>query len=222
MKPWIMIDTATTPDGGVIALYRHDQSYAIRVNGYELMSTRTHASEEALATLTCQPLSAQKKVRVLIGGLGLGFTLRAALSALGRDAHIVVAELIPAVVAWNRNPLYPLASATLADPRVQVMEQDVLQIIRASPASFDAILLDVDNGPAAVSVEVNQRLYRAAGLRQAQAALRPGGCLGIWSAQADPAFAKLLHHVGFTVTTHTTPAHATSGPRHTVLIGHVR
>lgn len=222
MKPWILIETAATPDGGVIALYRHDQSYTIRINGQELMSTHHHASEEALATLTCRPLAAHTQARVLIGGLGFGYTLRAALSALGADAHVVVAELMPAVVAWNRNPAYPLAAAALADPRVQVVEQDVLHVMRACPARFDAILLDVDNGPTALSVEANQRLYRTAGLRQAKAALRPNGCLGIWSAQADPRCAKLLHQVGFTVTTHRTPAHATSGPRHTVLIGHVR
>jgi len=223
MKKWTLIDKATTPDGGVIALYEHDGDYAIRIDGQELMSTRKHASEEALAALTCRPFIQKRGVRVLIGGLGFGFTLRAALAGLGKDAHVVVAELIPAVVSWNRNPSYPLAAASLADPRVTVVERDVVEVIRSSRSGFDAILLDVDNGPSGLCVESNGRLYNEKGLHHAREALRPGGCLGIWSSQADPLFAKRLGRAGFTVEVQRSPAHAAPGKSgslpHTLFLG---
>ncbi len=198
MKKRVLKEQAKTPKDGVIALYEHDGSYSIRVNGYDLMSTRKHASEDSLATLGCKPFSQKKGVRVLIGGLGFGFTLRTALAILGDDAEIVVAEIIPEVVSWNRT--YPLAGDSLADRRVQVVEKDVAEVIRDNPSQFDVILLDVDNGPFGLSVDSNEKLYHPAGLSQTKAALRPGGCLGIWSAQADPKFAARMEEAGFAVT----------------------
>lgn len=219
MKKSTLIDKAATPDGGVIALYEHDGSYTIRINGHELMSTRRHDSEEALATRACQPLRQHEKVRVLIGGLGFGFTLRAALHQLGADAQVVVAEIIPAVVSWNRNPAYPFGGPALADPRVQVCEQDVADVIQANPAGFDVILLDVDNGPCALSAKTNQYLYDTSGLRRTKAALRPGGCLGIWSAGDDPGFAKHMRQAGFRVDVQRAQAHASSRAAHVIFLG---
>lgn len=221
MKKWTLIDKASTPDGDIIALYEHDRDYVIRINGQELMSTRKHASEEALASLACQPFSRKKKIRALIGGLGLGFTLRAALNALGKDAHVVVAEIIPAVVLWNRNPTYPLAASALVDERVEVIEKDVVEVIRSNPSGFDVIMLDVDNGPFGISVNSNKNLYREKGLLLAKEALRPGGCLGIWSAQADPLFAKFMSQVGFIVDVQQAPAYKSSGQLHTIFLGRV-
>lgn len=219
MKKSTLVDKASTPDGGVISLHEHDGDYTIRLNGQELMSTRKHASEEALAAVTCRAFTQKKRASVLIGGLGLGFTLRAALSALGKDARIVVAELIPAVVLWNRNPAYPLAGQSLADRRVEVVERDVAAVIRSSPSGFDAILLDVDNGPSGLCLESNAKLYSKTGLQLAKAALRPGGCLGIWSSQADPIFAKFMGQAGFTVDVQRAPAHKSSSLPHTLFLG---
>lgn len=219
MKKSTLIDKAATPDGGVIALYEHDGSYTIRINGHELMSTRRHDSEEALATRACQPFRQQKNVRVLIGGLGFGFTLRAALHLLGADAYVAVAEIVPAVVAWNRNPAYPFAGRELADPRVQICEQDVAEVIQADPAGFDVILLDVDNGPCGLSAASNQLLYDRSGLRRTKAALRPGGCLGIWSAGDDSGFGKRMRQAGFRVEAQHAQAHASSRATHVLFFG---
>lgn len=222
MKKWTQLEKAATPDGGVIALFEHDGSYTIRLNGMDLMSTRRYASEEDLATLTCQLLSKKQGARVLIGGLGCGFTLRAALAALGPDAQVVQAELIPAVVVWNRNPVYHLAADALADKRTQVVERDVAEVIRQNPARFDAILLDVDNGPSGLTTDSHgplSRLYGEAGLCECKRALRPGGCLGVWSAQAAPGFAKLMDELGFTIETHRAPAHRSAGLAHTLYLG---
>lgn len=216
MKKWTFIDKAATPDGGEIALYERDGDYFIRINGQELMSTRKHASEEALATQACQAFSKKRKVRLLIGGLGCGFTLRAALASLGKEAHVVVAELIPAVVAWNKNPAYPLAAKSLTDPRAEVVVADVAQVIRSRPSGFDAILLDVDNGPNGLCIASNNKLYTKAGLASAKAALRPDGCLGIWSSQADPAFAKFMERSGFKVEIQRAP-----GSSHTLFLGRI-
>jgi spermidine synthase len=200
MLPWTLLDSAQIPgEGGELRLYQRGSEYAIRVDQYELMNSRVHASEDALATLTCSRLASRPRPRVLIGGLGMGFTLAAVLRSLGADAAVVIAELVPAVVRWNRGPLAAVSGAALADPRVTVREADVAELIRAGNAAYDAILLDVDNGPAGLTAKRNDRLYTLAGLRAAFAALRPGGLLAVWSAGADPAFTRRLQQAGFTV-----------------------
>ncbi len=219
MKPWTLLDHALTPDGKTIALHRHDDEYAIRVDGVPLMSTRQHASEEHLARLACAHLHSANAPRVLIGGLGFGFTLRAALAALPLSATVVVAEILAAVIAWNRNPAFPLASDALADPRVAILHRDVAEVIRQSHAEFDAILLDVDNGPAALSTAANQQLYDYAGLTRARAALRPAGRAAFWSVATDPHFANLMLRAGFTVNIHHSRARPNSGSTHTLFLG---
>jgi spermidine synthase len=219
LKKWTLAGRTLTPDGKIVSLHEHDGSYTIRVDGAELMSTRRHSSEEQIAKLACAHLKEAPGARVLVGGLGFGFTLRAALAALGSDAKVVVAEILAAVVAWNRNPEFGLAMDALADPRVTVVERDVADLIREGRASFDSIILDVDNGPNALSAAGNGRLYEAAGLRLAHAALRPMGCVAFWSAARDSAFEKLMAQAGFAVTVHRRPAHKNSGPWHTLYLG---
>ena len=199
VKKWTTLDRALTPDGKTISLHAHDGSYAIRVDGIPLMSTRQHTSEEELAELACAHVRGIRRARVLIGGLGFGFTLRAALGAVAADATVVMAEIQGAVIAWNRNPALPLAADVLADPRVTVRQQDVGEVIREARGSFDSIILDVDNGPAALSASGNARLYDSGGLHRARAALRPGGCLAVWSVAPDPAFERLMTLTGFAV-----------------------
>ena len=222
MKAWNLIDRTLGPDGKTISLHEHDGSYAIRVDGIPLMSTRQHASEERLAELACAHVQGVSGARVLIGGLGFGFTLRAALASLAQDATVVVAEILAAVIGWNRNPAYPLASPAMADPRVTVLERDVGEVIAESRAEFDSILLDADNGPSAMSTAGNQRLYDRAGLQLTRAALRPRGCAAFWSAAPDPAFAKLMAHAGFTVGIQRARARGDSGARHTIFLGRIR
>ena len=222
MKKWTCVETVKMPDGKTISLNEHDGNYFIRVDGADLMSTRRHASEEKIAELACAHVAAIRGARVLIGGLGFGFTLKAALSVLAADATVVMVEILAAVVAWNRNPAFHLAACALADPRVIVLRKDVGEVIRESRGSFDSIILDVDNGPAALSAESNHRLYDSEGLHLARAALRPGGCVAIWSAAPDPAFEKLMARVGFEVDVQRCRAHANSGGWHTLFIGRVR
>ncbi|HEU0012811.1 MAG TPA: hypothetical protein VFQ45_03970 [Longimicrobium sp.] len=199
MKRVERLGEAVAPDGSVLALYRHDGAYAIRVNGEELMSTRRHHSEDVLAEVVCLPLRERAGARVLIGGLGLGFTLRAALRSLADDAEVVVAEIVEEVIRWNRDPDYALAADALADPRVGLRHDDVANVLQAGPGAFDAIMLDVDNGAAAMTTQGNAALYRAQGIRRAAAALRPGGRLAYWSAGGDPAFEKALRGAGLSV-----------------------
>lgn len=222
MKKWTTLDTALMPDGKTISLYEHDGSYSVRVGGAELMSTRRHASEEKIAELACARVKGISGRRVLIGGLGLGFTLKAALSVLPRDAAVVVAEILSAVIGWNRNPDFPLAADAMADRRVTVLQKDVGEIIRESRCTFDCIILDVDNGPAALSTEGNGRLYTANGLQSIRTALRPGGCVAVWSAAPDSAFEKLLARAGFVVDVQRCRPHANSGGWHTIFIGCVK
>jgi spermidine synthase len=219
MKKWTTIDTALMPDGETISLHEHDGTYSVRIDGAELMSTRRHASEEKIAELACAHVHNTRKARVLIGGLGFGFTLTAALACLRPDASITIAEISPAVVAWNRDPALPLASEALADPRVSIALRDVGDIIGESAEAFDSIILDVDNGPAAFSTGANRRLYDFAGLRRTRAALRPRGCAAYWSAASDPAFEKLMTRAGFEVDLQRCRPHAGSGGRHTLFIG---
>lgn len=198
MIPWTLLDSAPIPgDGGEIRLYQRGSEYSIRVGHYELMNNRVHGSEDALASIACERLRDRSAARVLVGGLGMGFTLAAVLKNVGPRSEVVVAELVPAVVTWNRGPLGPLAGHPLADPRVTVREADVRQIIHSEKAGFDAILLDVDNGPAGLTTATNDGLYGPRGLRSAHAALRPEGILAIWSAGPDTTFTKRLHAAGF-------------------------
>jgi spermidine synthase len=184
----------------------------------ELMNSRLGGSEAALAALACRRIDERSRPRLLIGGLGMGFTLRAALAASGPDARIVVAELVPAVVAWARGPMAALFGASLADPRVEIVEEDVARLIHGAAAAWDAILLDVDNGPDGLSLAANDRLYADSGLRDARAALRPGGILAFWSAAPDPAFTRRLRSAGFAAEEHAVRAAAGRGARHMVWI----
>ncbi|HEX9985525.1 MAG TPA: hypothetical protein VGF69_19870 [Thermoanaerobaculia bacterium] len=199
MIPWTLLGQAPILGGGEeMRLYQRGTEYSIRVGSQELMNSRVHASEDALAALACERLGARARLRVLIGGLGMGFTLAAVLARVRRDAQVVVAELVPEVVAWNRGPLAELAGRPLDDKRVVVRESDVAKVIGAERAAYDAILLDVDNGPAGLTTEKNNWLYTAAGLRAAHAALREKGILAVWSAGPDAAFTRRLHQAGFT------------------------
>jgi spermidine synthase len=217
MKPTRLLATAATPDGRPLTLHEHDGDFLIRVAGVELMSTRQHRSEERLAEAACGPLTGAPAARVLVGGLGMGFTLRAVLGIVRRDARVVVSELLPAVVAWNRDPAYRLAGDALADPRVDLIVGDVATVMKRQ--RFHAILLDVDNGPSSLSTAANDRLYSAAGIAKARAALEPGGCLAVWSAADDPGFVDRLRSAGFDVAVERVPTHATGGSRATLFIG---
>ncbi len=200
MIPWILLDTAPVPGGrSTLRLMRRGAEFSIKLDDNELMNSRLSGSEEALATLTCEPLKERAGAKILIGGLGMGFTLRAALSALGVDAQVVVAELVPAVVAWAKGPMAEVFAGSLADARVGIHEGDVGEAIRTGPARYDAILLDVDNGPDGLTRDSNDVLYAANGLRAAFRALRPGGVLAVWSSGPDAAFTKRLRTAGFAV-----------------------
>lgn len=222
MKPYEKLDEAKAPDGSVLTLYRHDGAYLIRVGGIELMSTRRHQSEDRLAEVACAPLGGTPGVRALIGGLGLGFTLRAALRLLPADATVVVAEIMAEVIRWNREPSYALAADALADPRVELVHGDVARVLRERPDTFDAIMLDVDNGADALVTEGNARLYRDPGIRATVAALRPGGRAVWWSADRDDAFATALRRNGLTVEAERVRAHGGKGAWHWLYVGRRR
>lgn len=222
MKKTILLDQATTPDGRPMTLHEHDGVFMIRVDGVELMSTRQHHSEEKLAELACARIGKQSGgAKVLIGGLGLGFTLRAALAALGPDATVVVVELMPAVIRWNEKPEYGLGADAMADPRVEVVAGDVVDVLKKSRSQFDAIILDVDNGASGLTAVANSRLYSATGLAMIRSALRPAGCLAVWSADADPAFVERMGQGGFAVTVERARTHPTGGSWNSLFIGRV-
>jgi spermidine synthase len=218
MKKLERLGEARTPDGTILALFRHDGDYVIRAGGAELMSTRHHHSEDALAELACRPLGDHAGARALIGGLGLGFTLKKALRILPADATIVVAELVRAVIDWNERPDYDLAGAALRDPRVELRHADVAVVLRESLGAWDAIMLDVDNGPDPMTTSGNGALYGDAGVRMSAAALRPGGRLVYWSAQDDLGFERTLRRAGLTVSTSRIWSHGTSGVMHTLFV----
>jgi spermidine synthase len=219
LKKWNQLAETHTSDGKAVTLHERDGVYYIRVDGIELMSTRRVSSEERMAELGCSPLKDLPNPSVLIGGLGFGFTLKAALTHLPASAHVVVSEILPAVVSWNSNPAYGLAGAALADKRVKLIERDVLEVMEEHPNGFDTILMDVDNGPAAFSTEGNQRLYEPPGLALAYQALRPGGHLVVWSAEPAHFFERSLTRAGFKVSLERTRAHTTSGGWHVLYIG---
>lgn len=218
MKPLERLGEARTPNGTLLTLYRHDGAYLIRADGVELMSTRRHLSEDRLAEIACAPLSNAEKVRVLIGGLGLGFTLRAALRHLRDDADVVVAELVPEVIAWNADPGYELSADAMRDPRVRVVQDDVTNVLRANPDGFDAIMLDTDNGPDGMLMSENMRLYAARGIADTKAALRANGVIAYWSVGDDPKFAGALGASGLSVEAIRVRAHDTTGPMHTLYV----
>ena len=195
MKPWQTLGSAQAPGGGSLVLQQRGDEFVIRLDGHVLMGSRTSGSERMLSEVGCEPLRAARAPRVLIGGLGLGFTLRAALDLLPAGAEVVVAEIVPEVVEWNRGPLAALAGAPLADPRVRVSTRDVREVI--GEGGFDAILLDVDNGPNAFTLPANRALYDDRGLARVRAALRPRGMLVIWSVGPDADFVARLARAGF-------------------------
>ncbi|MEO8670901.1 MAG: hypothetical protein ABI411_06275 [Tahibacter sp.] len=217
MSRLILIDSAPIPGGGEMRLLQDGEHYSIKVVGAgDLMSTRTHGSEDQLGDLTCAPLARKSDARVLIGGLGMGFTLAAALRHLDTNAEVVIAELVPAVVSWNRGPLGAHAGFPLRDSRSQVRETDVAALIRASRESFDAILLDVDNGPEGLTHSRNGWLYTASGLAAIRSALRPAGVLAVWSAGPNADFTRRLQQCGYSVDERTVRAHANRGARHRI------
>ncbi len=218
MKPLERLGEAKTPDGTILQLYRHDGAYLIRADGVELMSTRRHLSEDKLAEVACAPLRTRRGARVLIGGLGLGFTLREALRHLGPDAEVVVAELVAEVIAWNANPDYALSAEAMADPRVRIVHDDVSNVLRKNVGGFDAIMLDTDNGPEGMIMKENSRLYAVRGIANTMAALRSGGTIAYWSVGDDPDFERSLKNAGLDVKAMKVRAHATSGPFHTLYI----
>jgi spermidine synthase len=199
MIPWSHLDTAQVPGGGKLRLMQRGAEFSIRIDSDELMNSRLTATEQALATIACEKIRTRMQQKVLIGGLGMGFTLRAALVVLGQDSQIIVAELVPAVVAWARGPMATLFGDSLTDPRVRIRETDVSEMIRAARSEYDAILLDVDNGPEGITREANDRLYDLDGLTSAYTALRPGGVLAVWSSTPDAKFTARLNMTGFDV-----------------------
>lgn len=202
-----------------MTLTRRGNEYVIHADGKSLMSSRMHGSEEALAALACRGLGSRAAPRVLVGGLGMGFTLRATLDLLPPDASVVVAELVPAVVEWNRGPLGPLAGHPLADRRVRVELGDVAVVLRASRAAFDAVLLDVDNGPRAFTASDNAALYDDRGLAAIRAALAEDGTLAVWSAWDDRKFEHRLRHAGFEVAAERVRGRLRrGGPHHTIFV----
>jgi spermidine synthase len=197
---WSLLDTARVPGGGgELRLMRRGAEFSIKLGHNELMNSRLGGSEEALAAIACERIQGRKLPRVLIGGLGMGFTLRAALAVLGTEAQIIVAELVPAVVGWARGSMVELFGNSLTDPRVCIQELDVGDLIRCSRSPFDAILLDVDNGPDGLTRKGNDALYDLEGLGAAHAMLSSGGVLAVWSSGPDVNFARRLRKTGFEV-----------------------
>lgn len=222
MKPRELVATAKVPGGVELTLVRHGDDHMIMVDGNELMSSRVGGSEEALATMTCERLRAPAP-HLLIGGYGMGFTLRAALGKLGKDARVTVAELVPEIIDWARGPMAVLTAGGLDDPRVNLEIGDVVAAISAAPKRYDAILLDVDNGPSGLVREDNNQIYSMRGLAKAKAALRPGGILAIWSAAPDAGFTRRLQNSGFKVDQVTVRARSNGkGPRHVIWFAAVR
>ncbi len=218
MLPWIHLDTASIPgNGGELRLKQRGQEFSIMLGANELMNSRLSGSEEALATLAHDRIRERASASLLIGGLGMGFTLRAALGVLPADARLTVAELVPAVVAWARGPMADVFKGCLDDPRVEIHEGDVVELIRSSKGRFDAILLDVDNGPDGLTRASNDRLYDAGGLRASREALRPGGVLAVWSSGPDPRFTRRLKEAGYAAEVVNTRANGKrGGARHVI------
>jgi spermidine synthase len=220
MIPWSLVDKAQVPGGGgELRLMRRGAEFSIMLGQTELMNSRLSGSEQALATIACERIGARQRPRLLIGGLGMGFTLRAALAVLGAEARVDVAELVPSVLAWARGPLAEVFGQSLTDPRVCVHEADVGRLIGDRRSAYDAILLDVDNGPEGLSRKANDALYDVAGVRAAHAALNPGGVLAVWSSSPNLQFTRRLRTTGFAVDQVRAHANgARGGPRHLIWI----
>ncbi|MEZ6024022.1 MAG: hypothetical protein R3C16_11555 [Hyphomonadaceae bacterium] len=216
MKPRVLLGSARVPGGDELQLYQRGDDFVIVLGGNELMSSRMSGSEEALALMACARLRDVGAARLLIGGYGMGFTLRAALGAVGGGARVCVAELVPEVIEWARGPMAGLSAGCLDDPRLELIAGDVADAIASARARYDAILLDVDNGPDGLTRAGNDRLYSSAGLSAAMAALRPGGVLAIWSAGPDASFTKRLRSAGFAVDEVPVRARAGKGARHVI------
>ena len=221
MKPTVLLDQAVTPDGRPMTLHEHDGVFMIRIAGVELMSSRQHHSEERLAELACSHVRSAAAARVLIGGLGLGFTLRTALRNLDADARVVVAELMPAVIRWNREIRYGLGADAIADPRTEIVTGDVADVLRTNRGGFDAIILDVDNGAQGLTIASNDRLYQAGGLGLLRRSLRPAGCLAVWSVDDDPAFVDRMRDCGFAVTVERARVHPRGGGWNHLFLGRI-
>ncbi|MDB5724385.1 MAG: spermidine synthase [Novosphingobium sp.] len=212
-----LLGTAQVPGGERLELYSHGRDFMIVLQRNELMSTRMRGSEEALATMTIERLGRNKVPRLLIGGYGMGFTLRAALANLGPKAHVTVAELVPEIVEWARGPMAELAAGCLDDLRVLLRQGDVADAIAEGAGAYDAILLDVDNGPDGLVRDENDRIYSRSGLQAAKRALTPGGILAVWSAASDKAFAGRLQRAGFAVDEVQVSARGNGkGPKHVI------
>jgi len=220
MIPWKLLSSTRTPDNkSELTLYQRDTEYSIRVNGLELMNSRMFGSEQMLAKLSCREVADRHKACVLIGGLGMGYTLSAALRSLHADADVLVAELVPSVVEWNQGVLGALADDPLEDSRVTVRIKDVVHVIRSSTSAFDAILLDVDNGPDSMAQEGNDELYSLSGVSMIHRALRPGGVVAVWSASPDSGFTQRLKTSSFHVIEHKVRGRTQKkGPVHTIWI----
>jgi spermidine synthase len=220
VKPWELVGETRTPDGTLLSLTRRDTELVILAGGKILMSSRMHGSEEAMAEMALKHLRQSSGAAVLVGGLGMGYTLRAALDHLPADASVVVTELIPAVVEWNRGPLGPLADHPLRDQRVQIETGDVIGTLRTGTGRFDAVLLDVDNGPDAFTESSNASIYNDRGIASIRAALKPGGVVAVWSAWEDRRFEQRLKWAGFKVEVQRVRARLKKGgPRHTIFLG---
>jgi len=219
MIPWTIVDRATAPDGAEWTLARRGEEWVVRAGGRVLMSSRQHGSEEALAALALGKVA--KPRTVMLGGLGLGYTLRAALDRLPAGARVVVAELVPALAAWNREHVGHLAGRPLDDPRTRLQHGDVLARIAEAKGAFDAILLDVDNGPSPLAHAANDRLYGDAGVRACRDALRAGGALAVWSAGPDERYRARLERAGLSAEVHAVTARGgtSRGVRHVVFVG---
>ena len=221
MKTLELLGQALSRDGTVLKLVRRSDEFIILANGKSLMSSRMHGSEEALAAFGCRKAQTLEQPNVLIGGLGMGFTLRATLDLLPPDATVVVAEIVPAVVEWNRGPLGPLAGEPLNDARVRVEIDDVAVTLGSRAGQFDAVLLDVDNGPSGFAASNNDWLYDDRGIAAAFAALKMNGVLAVWSAREDRKFEQRLRHGRFDVEVERLRGRLKGGgPRHTIFLGH--
>lgn len=217
MKPRELIAAAKVPGGVELRLLRHGDDYIIALDANELMNSRLGGSEEALAVMTIERLRTGVAPHLLIGGYGMGFTLRAALARVGVEARVTVAELVPEIIDWARGPMAALTAGSLDDPRVQLLAGDVVAEIAASARRYDAILLDVDNGPSGLVRPENDRLYSVKGLAAARSALKPGGILAVWSAVSDDMFTRRLKNAGFKVEAVTVRARNNGkGPRHVI------